>query len=207
MTAYEKELYTDFKKCGAFLEGHFQLSSGLHSPHYVQCALALKNPARSFAMGAELKKRWKGPKPDLIISPALGGLIIGHETARAFGVDFLFTERENNAMTLRRGFMLERGSKIIIVEDVFTTGKSTMEVFETVKKARAEVLGALSIVNRMGDKNFYFPSQSLIKLELKAYSSADCPLCAKSMPLIKPGSRNPIPGTSAGQRRPGRLPE
>ncbi|MBU2574665.1 MAG: orotate phosphoribosyltransferase, partial [Elusimicrobia bacterium] len=172
MTAYEKELHAYLKKCGAFLEGHFLLSSGLHSPNYVQCALALKNPARAAAMGAELKKRWKGPKPDLIISPALGGLIIGHEAAGAFGVDFMFTERDNNAMALRRGFRVEEGSKIIIVEDVFTTGKSTMEVFETAKRARAEVLGALAVVNRMGGKVFYFPSESLLKLDLTAYSSA-----------------------------------
>lgn len=189
MTSYEKQLHSYLKKCGAFLEGHFQLSSGLHSQDYVQCALALKNPAKAAAMGAELKKRWKGPKPDLIISPAMGGLIIGHEVARAFGVAFMFTERENGAMTLRRGFRLKEGDKIIIVEDVFTTGKSTMEVFETVKQARAEVLGALSIVNRMGDKVFYFPSLSLMKLDLKAYSSADCPLCSKGLPLTKPGSR------------------
>ena len=189
MTAYEKELHTYFKKCGAFLDGHFLLSSGLHSPDYVQCALALKNAARAAAMVAELKKRWKGPRPDLIISPALGGLLIGHEAAAAFGVNFLFTERENNSMALRRGFSLEEGSKIIIVEDVFTTGRSTMEVFETVKKARAEVLGALSIVNRMGGRNFYFPSLSLLKLDLTAYSSAACPLCAKCRPLVKPGSR------------------
>lgn len=189
MTAYEKELHAYLKKCGAFLEGHFLLSSGLHSPNYVQCALALKNPARAAAMGAELKKRWKGPKPDLIISPALGGLIIGHEAAGAFGVDFMFTERDNNAMALRRGFRVEEGSKIIIVEDVFTTGKSTMEVFETAKRARAEVLGALAVVNRMGGKVFYFPSESLLKLDLTAYSSAACPLCARGLPLARPGSR------------------
>lgn len=189
MTAYEKQLHSYLKKCGAFLEGHFLLSSGLHSPNYVQCALALKDPARAAAMGAELKKRWTGPKPDLIISPAMGGLIIGHEAARAFGVDFMFTERDNGAMTLRRGFRLKEGAKTIIVEDVFTTGKSTMEVFETVKQARAEVLGALSIVNRMGGKAFYFPSLSLMKIDLKAYNSADCPLCARGLPLVKPGSR------------------
>lgn len=189
MTAYEKKLHSYLKKSGAFLDGHFLLSSGLHSRDYVQCALALKDPALAAGMGAELKKRWKGPKPDLIISPALGGLIIGHEAARAFGVDFIFTERENGTMTFRRGFSLKPGMKILIVEDVFTTGKSTMEVFEAVKHARAEVLGALSIVNRMGRKVFYFPSESLTKLDLKAYSPVDCPLCAKGLPLVKPGSR------------------
>ena len=125
----------------------------------------------------------------LVLSPAMGGLIIGHEVARAFGVDFIFTERENGGMVLRRGFSLPAGAKVIIVEDVFTTGKSTMEVFETAKNARAEVLGALSVVNRMGDRSFYFPSASLLKLDLTVYSPADCPLCRKNLPLVKPGSR------------------
>lgn len=189
MTTKEKTVYAYLKKSGALLEGHFLLSSGLHSPDYAQCALALKNTAKSCLLGAELKKAWKGPKPDLILSPALGGLIIGHEVARAFGVDFMFTERENNCMVLRRGFSLPAGAKVLIVEDVFTTGKSTMEVFETAKKARAEVLGALSIVNRMGERSFYFPSASLLRLDFTAYSSAECPLCSKLIPLVKPGSR------------------
>ena len=189
MTAQEKKFYGQLKKGGALLEGHFLLSSGLHSPNYVQCALALKDPVKASALGTELKRRWKGARPDLILSPAIGGLIIGHEVARAFGVDFLFTERDNNAMTLRRGFSLPAGAKVIIVEDVFTTGKSTMEVFETAKKARAEVLGALSMINRMGSRSFYFPSASLLKLDLNVHSPADCPLCAKRRPLVKPGSR------------------
>jgi len=189
MTVQEKKIHAYLKKCGALLEGHFLLSSGLHSPNYVQCALALKDPARAAALGAELKKRWKGARPDLILSPALGGLIIGHEVARAFGVDFMFTERDNNNMVLRRGFSLPPGAKVIIVEDVFTTGKSTMEVFEAAKKARVEVLGALSMVNRMGERSFYFPSSSLLKLDLNVYGPSDCPLCGKGHPLVKPGSR------------------
>ena len=189
MTAQEKKIHGYLKKSGALLEGHFLLSSGLHSPNYVQCALALKDTALAASLGAALKKCWKGAKPNLILSPALGGLIIGHEVARAFGVDFMFAERDNNAMILRRGFSLPPGAKVIIVEDVFTTGKSTMEVFEAAKRARAEVLGALSVVNRMGDRSFYFPSASLLKLDLNLYSQADCPLCVKRVPLVKPGSR------------------
>jgi len=189
MTAREKKIYSQLRKSGALMEGHFLLSSGLHSPDYVQCALALKDTAKAAAIGAELKKLWKGPRPDLILSPALGGLIIGHEAARAFGVDFLFTERDNNMMALRRGFSLPAGGKVLIVEDVFTTGKSTMEVFETVKKARAEVLGALSVINRMGGRSFYFPSASLLTLDLTVHNPDDCPLCAKGLPLVKPGSR------------------
>lgn len=185
----EAELKAYLASSGAFLEGHFLLSSGLHSPNYAQCALALKDPAQAQNMGAQLKKLWKGPKPDVIVAPAMGGIIIGHEVARAFGADFMFTERDGDAMTLRRGFHLNPGAKVLIVEDVFTTGKSTMEVFEVVKRHRAEVLGALSIVNRMGDRNFYFPSASLLKLDLTVYSPADCPLCSKGKPAVKPGSR------------------
>ena len=178
-----------FKESGAFKAGHFILSSGLHSPDYIQCASALKNPDKAHELGCMLKKIWKGDKPDLILSPAMGGLIIGHETAKAFGVDFIFTERQNGKMVLRRGFKINRGVKIIIVEDVFTTGRSTMETYEIVKAYGANVLGALSIINRMGDKKFYFPYKSLLKVDLKAYSFGACPLCDKGLPLQKPGSR------------------
>ncbi len=178
-----------FKESGAFLDGHFILSSGLHSSDYVQCASALKNPKKAEELGAMLKKTWKGEKPDLILSPAMGGLLIGHETAKAFGVDFIFTERQNSKMISRRGFEINKGIKIIIVEDVFTTGRSTMETYEIVKAYGANVLGALSIVNRMGVKKFYFPHQSLLKVDLKVYSFGSCPLCEKGLPLQKPGSR------------------
>lgn len=188
MTA-EAELQAYLSSSGAFLAGHFLLSSGLHSPNYVQCALALKNPAWAGRMGAALAAGWKGPKPDLILSPAMGGLIIGHEVARAFGVDFLFTERENNVMTLRRGFSLPNGSRLIIVEDVFTTGKSTLETAAVVSALGAVTVGAMSAINRMGEKTLPFPSLSLLKLDLTAYQPAACPLCKAGLPAVKPGSR------------------
>lgn len=185
----ETELKEYLASSGAFLEGHFLLSSGLHSPNYVQCAQALKNPAWAGRMGEALKAGWAGPRPDVILSPAMGGLIIGHEVARAFGTDFLFSERENNVMTLRRGFALGKGAKVIIVEDVFTTGKSTLETAELVKAAGAEVIGAMSVINRMGDRTLPFPSLSLLKLGLTALPAADCPLCREGKPVVKPGSR------------------
>ncbi len=175
--------------CGAFLEGHFLLSSGLHSPNYVQCALALKDPAWAGRMGAALAAGWTGPKPDVILSPALGGLIIGHETARGFGVDFLFSERENNVMALRRGFSLAKGAKVVIVEDVFTTGKSALETAALAEASGAEVIGVMSVINRMGAKSLPFPSFSLLKLKLTALPAAACPLCRSGVPVVKPGSR------------------
>lgn len=185
----EDELKGYLSSCGAFLEGHFLLSSGLHSPNYVQCAQALKNPARAGEMGAALAAAWKGPKPGLILSPAMGGLMIGHEVARAFGVDFIFTERENNVMTLRRGFSIPAGAAVIIVEDVFTTGKSTLETAAVVEADGGRVAGAMSVINRMGERTLPFPSVSLLKLGLTALPAAECPLCRAGLPLVKPGSR------------------
>ena len=185
----EEDLKSYLAASGAFLEGHFLLSSGLHSPNYVQCAQALKNPAWAGRMGAALAAGWTGPKPDVILSPAMGGLIIGHEAARAFGVDFIFSERENNVMTLRRGFALAKGARVIIVEDVFTTGKSTLETAALVSAAGAEVIGAMSVINRMGAKILPFPALSLLKLGLTALPEAECPLCRAGIPAVKPGSR------------------
>ena len=188
--SFEERLREYFGACGALLEGHFILSSGLHSPNYAQCALALKNPAKAAEMAMELKARWRGQKPDLILSPAMGGIIIGHETARAFGVDFLFTERENGVMSLRRGFAIKKGAKVIIVEDVFTTGKSTRETAAAAVVCGADVIGAMSVINRMETgKELEFTSVSLLKLVLTLYKPEDCPLCAQKLPLVKPGSR------------------
>lgn len=188
MTA-EADLRAYLSSSGAFLDGHFLLSSGLHSPNYVQCAQALKNPAWAGRMGAALAAGWAGPKPDLVLSPAMGGLIIGHEVARALGVDFLFTERENNVMALRRGFALPKGARVLIVEDVFTTGKSTLETAALAAAGGAETLGALSVIDRMAEKKLPFPSFSLLRLSLTAYEPSACPLCAAGAPLVKPGSR------------------
>ena len=185
----ETELKSYLASCGAFLEGHFQLSSGLHSPNYVQCAQALKNPARAAELGSALAAAWKGEKPDLVLSPAMGGLLIGHEVARAFGVDHIFTERENNVMTLRRGFAIPAGARLIIVEDVFTTGKSTLETAAVVEGHGGQVAGAMSVINRMGAKTLPFPSVSLLRLDLSALPPEDCPLCRAGLPLVKPGSR------------------
>lgn len=186
----ESALRAHLAASGAFLEGHFLLSSGLHSPAYVQCALALRDTAWAGRMGAALAAGWRGPRPDLVLSPALGGLIIGYEVARAFGVEFMFTERENNVMTLRRGFAPPAGAGLLIVEDVFTTGRSTLETAAVAEAAGARVAGALSVINRMGEKKLPFASLSLLELALTAYPPERCPLCAAGLPLRKPGSRD-----------------
>jgi orotate phosphoribosyltransferase len=185
----EAELKAYLAASGAFLDGHFLLSSGLHSPNYVQCAQALKDPVWAGRMGAELVKLWKGPKPDIVLAPAMGGLMIGHEVARAFGLEFIFSERENNVMTLRRGFSLEKGAKVMIVEDVFTTGKSTLETAKVVEQYGAQVIGAMSVINRMGEKTLPFPSVSLLKLALTVMPPETCMLCRTGLPVVKPGSR------------------
>lgn len=174
---------------GALLEGHFLLSSGLHSPNYVQCALALREPRKAEKLGAGLAALWQGPAPAAVVSPALGGLIIGYETARALGVPFMFAERENGEMALRRGFRLEPGAGVVIVEDVFTTGKSTIEAAAAVKAAGGAVLGALSIIDRMSARALPFSYASLLRLGLTVYEPSDCPLCKKGRELVKPGSR------------------
>src|SRR5262245_40974858 len=138
----------DFEKTGALLRGHFRLSSGLHSDTYLQCARLLMWPDRAEAAGKKLAAKLRDFGARIVVSPALGGLIIGHEVARALGTPFLFTERQDGAFTLRRGFRVEPGDTVLVIEDVFTTGKSTREVIDTVTSAGARVLAAGSIVDR-----------------------------------------------------------
>ncbi len=176
------------------MSGHFLLTSGLHSPNYLQCALVLSHPARAELLGKALAKVLEdisGARPDLVISPALGGVIIGHEVARALGVPFLFTERDaERVMTLRRGFMLQQGQKVYVVEDVITTGGSTREVIDVAQSAGAQVLAAGSIVDRSGGTaDVGAPRGALWQLDVESYPPEVCPLCDKGIPVVKPGSR------------------
>ena len=181
------------RKSGAFLEGHFELSSGLHSPDYIQCALALQDPATAQEFGRGLAGLCPaccaGGGISAVVSPALGGVIIGHETAGALGVKFLFTERHNGVMTLRRGFALKAKEKVIIVEDVITTARSVLETVDVVKSYGAVIAGILAIVNRGHDLTVSPAVKSLVELELVTYKPESCPMCRKGMPLMKPGSR------------------
>jgi len=174
----------------ALLTGHFLLSSGLHSANYMQCAKLLQWPERAAAAGEAIAAKLSGIEVSGVVSPALGGVVIGHEVARSMGVRHVFTERQEGEMTLRRGFFLAKAERVVIVEDVVTTGKSTREVQKVVEAQGAEVVAFASIVNRSGAANpFTRPFYSLLSLEIPAYEPGDCPLCRTGSAAIKPGSR------------------
>lgn len=174
---------------GALLKGHFLLSSGLHSDRYLQCALVLAHPARAEELGRALAAE-TAVKPDLVVSPAMGGLIIGHEVARALGVRHYFTERVDEAVTLRRGFSLKPGERVLVVEDVVTTGKSTKEVFDVIRAAGAVVAGACSVVDRSeGKAALGAPYAALWTVAVPAWTAEACPACRAGTPAVKPGSR------------------
>ena len=174
---------------GALLKGHFLLSSGLHSDKYLQCALVLAQPGAAETLGKALAAQVPA-KPDLVLSPAMGGLMIGHEVARALGVRHYFTERVDGVVQLRRGFTLKPGEKVIVVEDVVTTGKSTKEVFEVIRASGANVMGALSIIDRTdGELDLKAPYSALWKVHIPAWGAEACPPCRAGVPVVKPGSR------------------
>ena len=195
MTPQAESVLELFRSTGAYLEGHFRLTSGLHSPNYLQSALVLRHPAAAEQLGrslaGELRKIVHEPVA-LVVSPALGGLIIGHEVARALGTPFLFTERdpETRKMLLRRGFTVQSGETAVVVEDVITTGGSTVEVVEALRSAGARVLAAGSIIDRSGGQaDVGVPRVALATLQVAAHRPEDCPLCRQGLPVVKPGSR------------------
>ena len=178
-----------FLETGALLKGHFLLSSGLHSDQYLQCALLLAHPGQASTIGQNLAAL-QSEKPDLVLSPAMGGLIIGQEVARALNVRHYFTERDNGVMTLRRGFTLKPGEKVVIVEDVITTGKSSREVIILAQGMGAVVMGALSIVRRgVTPADLGVPTSSLLELSIASVPASECALCKQGLPVVKPGSR------------------
>jgi orotate phosphoribosyltransferase len=184
-----------FQQTGAYHKGHFRLTSGLHSPEYLQSAIVLSWPQHAETLGRELASRILAllPQKDvaLVISPALGGLIIGHEVARALGVPFFFTERDaDRKMSLRRGFTLKPGDRVVVVEDVITTGGSTKEVIDIVRAAGAIPVAAGSIIDRSGGAvDLGIPRAALETLNVVAYQPDECPMCKAGQPLVKPGSR------------------
>lgn len=180
----------DFLETGALLNGHFRLSSGLHSDRYLQCARLLMWPERAQSAGRELAAGLAEFSPEAVVSPALGGIVIGHEVARALGVRALFAERKDGAFALRRGFALEPGERVAVVEDVFTTGGSTREVCAAVHEAAGRVVVVGSLVDRgLPPDAFPVPARTLLSVQVPSWPAEECPLCAEGEPLESPGSR------------------
>ena len=180
------------EQTGALLTGHFRLSSGLHSANYVQCALLLEDPRNAKAIGEALGGRIRSLGAQRIVAPALGGVIIGYTVAEALGLPFVFTERKEGQMTLRRGFRLHEGERVVIVEDVVTTGKSTRETADVIAQHGGSVTGFASILNRSGKSNPFAPDpyEALLALDFATHEESACPLCASGVPLDAPGSRS-----------------
>jgi len=186
----EIEILNAFRNHAALLEGHFILSSGLHSDRYIQCALVLQDPRVAEQLGAELAKKLAGLGATVVAAPALGGILVAHEVARALGIRALFTERQEGVMTLRRGFSLSPGEPALVVEDVMTTGLSTRETIGCVEQAGGKVVGVGALIDRSGGAvDLGFPKAALLTLNIQNYQPADCPLCKSGIPAIKPGSR------------------
>jgi orotate phosphoribosyltransferase len=190
-----EDLLSSFRERGALLEGHFRLSSGLHSARYLQCALVLQDPQLATHLGAQLGALLRpllgGVTPGAVVAPALGGVVVAHEVARALGCRGLFTERQDGGMTLRRGFALAASEPVVVVEDVITTGKSTREVLAAVVERGARVLAVGSLVDRSGgaELDLGVPRRSLLTLEVPSFTPEDCPLCRAGSTPVKPGSR------------------
>jgi len=184
------EVLSAFRRSGALLEGHFRLSSGLHSPGYLQCALVLQHPREAETLGAALGDIVRPLGAETVLSPAMGGIVIGQEVGRALSVRAIFAERQDGALSLRRGFALEPGEKVIVVEDVVTTGGSTRETMDVARAAGAIVVGACAIVDRSGGKQgLDVPFHALLPMDVKTYQPEECPLCKQGLPVVKPGSR------------------
>ena len=184
------DILEKFKETNTLLEGHFVLSSGLHSPKYLQCALALQHPADAARFGQAIAEHYVGADIVTVASPAIGGLVIGFAVAQALNLPFIWTERQNGEMTVRRGFSVNDGERILVVEDVITTGGSTRECIAALEASGGKVVAAASIIDRSnGTADVGVPRISLVSLDVPSYSPADCPMCADGIEAVKPGSR------------------
>lgn len=187
-----------FAETGAYLKGHFRLTSGLHSPEFLQCALVLQHPQYAERLGKAMAQKLQlsengipNAATDTVVAPAMGGLMIGHEVARALGIRSIFTERDaEGKMVLRRGFTVRPGERCVVIEDVITTGGSTKEVVEVLRSLGAIVVAAGSIIDRSGGKaDVGVPRVSLVEMNVTSWKPEQCPLCAEGVPVVKPGSR------------------
>jgi orotate phosphoribosyltransferase len=193
MVINTEEVMRKFEEAGAIQKGHFKLTSGVHSDIYIQCAQVMQYPEFMNNLCSELGKKFRGDDVDVIVGPAVGAIIMAHVMARVLGpwVRAIFTERENGKMTLRRSFKIKKGEKVLVVEDVTTTGSSVKEVIDIVKERQGKVVGVGALIDRSGGKiDFGIKTQSLLTLDIKTYLPEVCPLCKKGIPAIKPGSRD-----------------
>lgn len=193
MMVQEKEVMEKFEEAGAILRGHFKLTSGVHSDTYIQCAQVMQYPGFIQNLCNELGKRFKKDQVEVVIGPAIGGIIMTHVMALALGswVRAIFTERENGKMTLRRSFQIKKGEKVLVVEDVTTTGSSVREVIDIVKERQGKVIGVGALIDRSGGEiNFGVKYEKLLTIKMDVYRPEDCPLCKKGVPVIKLGSRD-----------------
>jgi orotate phosphoribosyltransferase len=186
-----EQILKRFRETGALLQGHFLLSSGLHSNSYLQCALVLQYPETAAALGQAIAAQFQGQQIQLVASPAIGGIVIGHEVARALNARFIWTERQDGIMTLRRGFSVQPQERTLVVEDVITTGGSTRETIEALRGSGAEVVAAASIIDRSGGKADLGVSRvSLATLSVSSFEPAACEACKRGETVVKPGSRS-----------------
>jgi orotate phosphoribosyltransferase len=193
MVINTEEVMRKFEEAGAIQKGHFKLTSGVHSDIYIQCAQVMQYPEFMNNLCSELGKKFRGDDVDVIVGPAVGAIIMAHVMARVLGpwVRAIFTERENGKMTLRRSFKIKKGEKVLVVEDVTTTGSSVKEVIDIVKERQGKVVGVGALIDRSGGKiDFGVNTQSLLTLDIKTYLPEVCPLCKKGIPAVKPGSRD-----------------
>ncbi|MBE3572059.1 MAG: orotate phosphoribosyltransferase [Moorella humiferrea] len=185
-----EEIMDIFRRTGVLWEGHFVLTSGLHSAHYLQCARVQQYPEENTLLCRELAEKFKDQNIDTVIGPAIGAIIMSYEISRHLGTRALFAERENGVMTLRRSFTLEPGERVLVVEDVITTGGSAREVIEVVKQHGAVPVAVGALVDRSGGRaDLGLPIHSLITFDIETYKPDNCPLCRKGLPIVKPGSR------------------
>jgi len=187
-----EEIIQKFEEAGAIQKGHFHLTSGVHSDTYIQCAQVMQYPEFMYNLCSELGKKFRGDDIDVIIGPAVGAIIMAHVMARLLGpwVRAIFTERENGKMTLRRSFIIKEGEKVLVVEDVTTTGSSVREVIDIVKSRKGRVVGVGTLIDRSGGRvNFGVKTEKLLTLDIQTYLPEECPLCKAGVPITKPGSR------------------
>lgn len=191
MSLDQTKILNIYKESKALLEGHFLLTSGMHSNYYFQCAKVMQYPWYADMLCKEIADHFQSREIDVVVAPAMGGIVVGQEIARQLNVRSIFTERVDGSMVLRRGFEIESGEKVLVAEDVTTTGGSVKEVLELVNAAGGNIVGVTSLVDRSGGKvDFGYPYFALVQLDVQSYQPNECPLCESDLPLVKPGSRN-----------------